>query len=325
MTQPIVSIIIPAYNAEKYIEQCIESAIHQTYTQLQIIIINDGSTDATEKICSRYFDDSRISYCKIANAGVSNARNVGLSVAEGDYIFFMDADDCLTENAIESCISSALHYDADCVMMSHYEVDEQTGEKKKKQKAENDIEVLTGEDLIRRFTYTNDIGWEVWGKLFRRDVIGDTQFNIKRAIAEDALFIQQSFMKCQKCVLLKEALYLYRINAQSVMQQKFTEKNWGTIETVQDINTILIEAGYTDEAYYFRLKFYIWFLRFYSRTCNKTDRELYSDRIEQIREEIRKENNRYARNVLSNRYYMEFLFIKYGFGFYENMIARLYK
>ncbi|MER1696308.1 glycosyltransferase family 2 protein, partial [Proteus mirabilis] len=101
-----ISIIIPAYNAEKWIEKCIKSCINQTYKDIEIIIINDGSQDDTEIICKRYrYIDSRIKYKKIENSGVSYARKVGLELSNSHYILFLDSDDYLNRDCIQTLLS----------------------------------------------------------------------------------------------------------------------------------------------------------------------------------------------------------------------------
>ena len=99
-----VSIIIPVYKAAPYLQKCIETVLHQTYSNIEVILINDGSKDNSLEICKEYAAvDNRIKVFDIPNGGVSNARNMGIENATGDYLMFVDADDWLSEDAIEKC------------------------------------------------------------------------------------------------------------------------------------------------------------------------------------------------------------------------------
>ena len=115
--EKIVSIIIPVYNAEKCLGYCLNSIASQTYRNLEIILVNDGSTDDSLKICNNYaFLDSRIRVIDIPNAGVSNARNVGLKAATGEYIEFADADDVLNPKMVETLVDKMDTYQSDLVI-----------------------------------------------------------------------------------------------------------------------------------------------------------------------------------------------------------------
>lgn len=103
---PIVSIVVPAYNVEKYMERCIRSVLAQTYDAFELIIVNDGSTDATEAICTSFAKDERIKLISKQNAGVSAARNTGLQHCRGKYIVFLDADDTLDRAACEKLVAA---------------------------------------------------------------------------------------------------------------------------------------------------------------------------------------------------------------------------
>ena len=114
-----VSIIVPIYNAQKYLKACLESLLNQTYTNLEIILLNDGSTDESEKIIKK-FKDNRIKYIKKENTGIGDTRNQGIDLATGDYLMFVDADDYLELNAIEELLNKALTDHCDLVLSDHY-------------------------------------------------------------------------------------------------------------------------------------------------------------------------------------------------------------
>ncbi len=121
----IVSIIVPVYNVEAYLPKCIESLVHQTYTNLEIILIDDGSTDTSGKICDEYAkSDSRIQVVHKENGGVSDTRNVGLDHVNGSYIMFVDSDDFIDEKMVEILYQDLIEQDADISQCNYYRIDE---------------------------------------------------------------------------------------------------------------------------------------------------------------------------------------------------------
>lgn len=123
MNQPLVSIIVPVYNGEKSIERCLRSIQNQSYPNLEIIVINDGSTDHTEKIIEKYASsDERFHYIKKENSGVSHSRNLGIKAAKGDYLQFVDSDDWLMKQATEEFVRTMLTFDCDMVISDYYRV-----------------------------------------------------------------------------------------------------------------------------------------------------------------------------------------------------------
>ena len=117
--QPLISVIVPVYNVEKYLRPCVESILEQTYKNIEVILVNDGSTDKSKAICLELAEkDKRISFYEKANSGLSDTRNVGLEKATGDYILFVDSDDLLSFNAIESLYKLCKKYNADIAVES---------------------------------------------------------------------------------------------------------------------------------------------------------------------------------------------------------------
>ena len=112
--EEVISVIIPCYNVEKYIDRCMESVLNQTYRELEIILVDDGSTDRTGNICDRYSQiDARVKVIHKENRGLSSARNAGLDICQGDYIFFVDSDDWISHNMYEKMLSSLKSVNAD--------------------------------------------------------------------------------------------------------------------------------------------------------------------------------------------------------------------
>ena len=121
MNQPLVSIIVPIYNGEKSIERCLRSIQNQSYQNIEVLVVNDGSTDHTDRVIRRYAEgDKRFHYIKKENSGVSHSRNLAMQKAQGEYFQFVDGDDWLVKNATEEFVKTALQYDCDMVICDYY-------------------------------------------------------------------------------------------------------------------------------------------------------------------------------------------------------------
>lgn len=323
MLNNLVSIILPVYNCEKYIGKCVESIINQDYPAWELIIVNDGSTDQTAQICESYLEsEARIRYFEIPNNGVSNARNYGLAKAEGRYIFFIDADDYLDTSCLKKAMNESVRSDSDIVVMAHYEVDDNEDKKIPNNKFQEG-EILVGTNVIDTFLLTDKIGWEIWGKLFRKELLHDIQFRKDRKIAEDALFLFDVLLRCKSISLLKEYGYFYRSNMSSVMAEKFNEKNFDILLSVNEIAEKAKDNQYV-AAEAFKLKYYIWFTRRFNKKCTGADRKKYSDRMKLVRKYIAGISLKGAISKLSKKYFMEYVMIRYAYGIYGMAIKLLY-
>lgn len=211
--QPLISVIIPAYNIENYIERCLKSVREQTYGELEIIVIDDGSTDRTGKIIdSLANDDPRIIPIHKKNAGVSAARNSGLDRATGDYIGFVDGDDIIEKDMYELLISNALKYDADIshcgyqmVFPNRVDYYYNTGEIIIQDKREGII------DLIK----ADKIEPGLWNKLYSKKVIGEDRLSENIKINEDFLFNYIIFRKSDKSIFEDFPKYHYMVRENS--------------------------------------------------------------------------------------------------------------
>lgn len=211
----VVSLIIPAYNDEKYLARCLDSVISQTYKNLQIILVDDGSEDDSGKICDMYAaQDQRIQVLHQQNAGVSDARNHALDVAKGEYLAFTDADDQLEPDYIETLVKNIegydmvlcgyhfvendgeitdMHLDQDCVLDAHTFLQHHLED-----------EIIVFHDLRKRPL----IGSYLWNKLFRRHIWGDIRF-LPHRIMQDVLAVTSYVAKINKIHCLTVCKYFY--------------------------------------------------------------------------------------------------------------------
>ena len=224
-----VSVIIPIYKVEKYIRRCIESTLAQTYRNLEIILVDDGSPDSCPAICDEYAkQDHRIKVIHKPNGGLSDARNAALKVFTGDYVYFLDGDDYVAVNLIEVALTKAVETSADLVTFNYYRVDEYDNLLSTSYFKEGiyEIDDRNRIDYIvnRLAKYTN--GWEAWNRLFKGDVIRNNQlffWNNKVIFAEDFGFSLNYAMHVTKIASISEVLYYYLIRKDSIMSQAARE------------------------------------------------------------------------------------------------------
>ena len=235
--QPQVSIIVPAYNVENYIERCLNSLVNQTFKDIEIITINDGSTDKSLELLNKYAkEDIRVSVIDLGDEGVSYCRNLGVEKANGKYIMFVDSDDWIDSNMIEAMYKKAEENKLDLVMCSYIrEFKDHSKEKRfnlpeeiiyKEDKVKNELlRKLVGpvkEELLNPEML--DALGTVWGKLYRADILKENKLKFvdlsEIGSAEDTLFNIFTFNYLKKVMFLNKPMYHYwRDNPKSVTSQ----------------------------------------------------------------------------------------------------------
>lgn len=221
MDKPVVSIIIPIYNAENYISKCIESVLSQTYSNIEIIVIDDGSTDNTNSIVFKYEHDSRLRHFRKENTGVSDTRNYGIDNSSGDIIIFADADDWLRETLVENVVNYFTTYKCDMVQFNFERVDE-FGEILINEKYYEGY--TSDKNAIIKLFFSEQIKNSVWNKAFKRELIGDVRFDNSLSIGEDALFCYNCLQKTISLYSTKDSFYYYYLSRESAVRKKFNSK-----------------------------------------------------------------------------------------------------
>ena len=225
---PILSIIIPLYNCEKYIKQCLDTIFRQEMneSEFEVIVIDDGSKDSGYSLASEYAKrHQNILVVKQENQGVACARNNALEKATGDYVTFVDADDMLVSGSLSTLIKIAVENKADIVKAAHKEVPEDAVCEDFSSSHDNSsIQIMTGEEAIVNVTRMKE-GY-CWGYLISRKLITDNRLSFppKVAFMEDWAFITQAILKSRTFVNADVLLYLYRRNSSSCMANVTTEK-----------------------------------------------------------------------------------------------------
>lgn len=207
---PLISVIIPVYNVEQYIEKCIKSVIAQTNSEWELILVDDGSKDTSGTICDRYArQDARIKVIHKENGGVSSARNAGLKIAKGDYVCFIDSDDWIDSTYLEDF--KVKEYDADLYISGAlYDVYGKVFSYKKYESCYNAAVKDISNEFIRQKLIENGYPW---GKLFRTDIIRQygMEFNQELTINEDHLFVLQFYANINSLFITSTAGYHYTV------------------------------------------------------------------------------------------------------------------
>lgn len=263
--QKLISIIIPVYNVENYLKGCLDSVLRQTYRNLEIILVNDGSTDRSYEICREYEKkDQRICVISQENAGLSAARNAGVFKACGDYIGFVDSDDCIHPEMYASLAYALERFDA---QISECMAKDMSGNPENAVLRVNTIRytVLNGEQALeRQILCKADIRprYAVWTKLFQREVIQDLRFP-QGMVHEDYLYDAAAFLKAQRYVLLDQVLYCHRIRPFSITQSSFERSRYDKLYLIQERTVYLKEHGFIRLAQYSREELYAVLLLYY--------------------------------------------------------------
>ena len=215
-----ISVIIPVYNVEQYLNRCVESVVNQTYKNLEIILVDDGSPDNCPKMCDEWAKkDSRIKVIHKENGGLSSARNAGLDVATGDYISFLDSDDYFDYNALETAYNYMISEKADVVgfelkkLYEPYKL-EALG------RDDGSVEVFTKDQLLKLFFSRSEASLViVCTKLYKKDVIKDLRFK-EGKLHEDEFILLEWINKTNKFVLINKCLYFYFQRTNSITGNK---------------------------------------------------------------------------------------------------------
>lgn len=253
MQQNLVSIVIPVYNCEKYISKCIESILKQTYTNFEVIIINDGSTDNTSQEIEKY-NDERIKLHCIKNNGVSNARNKGIELSKGEYITFIDADDYIAENHLEKLVFLIKKYNVDIIRFNAYE---QKNNKIKKiefpqpnysiinSKKDNEIKKVLNSFLEPK----KSLRGYCWLLFMKNNNI--IKFCTDLKYLEDKLFCIENMINKKKTLLIDECLYYYMNNTSSKTKniEKFIENIEDLMKSKKYIDNLCIQNNYENRDY----------------------------------------------------------------------------
>ena len=218
-----VSVIVPVYKVEQYLNRCVESILNQTYKDLELILVDDGSPDKCGEICDKFVEqDSRVKCIHKKNGGLSSARNEALDIAVGEYIYFVDSDDWIEPELLEQCVKSINLYGADIVIFDWYDV---WGECRYRR--EYDANYVNDIISVRQGIYWDNVPSTVWSKFYKAELWKDIRFPID-ANFEDLVVMPDIFHHAIEIFYLKSPLYNYlRVNSGSISNNISSKSDFG--------------------------------------------------------------------------------------------------
>lgn len=247
MERELISIILPIYRVENYLALCIESLIAQSYKNIEIILVDDGSPDNCPKICDQYsLKDSRIKVLHKRNGGVSSARNAGLRASRGVYVYFMDPDDLVSPRFLEYMYQAIVTEKCD-VSICTFTSDEQEFQRVCSGNFSYEKSIIGKRELLERIVFSTDIAGYTWNKLFKRTLIGDLLFDESVHMNEDQLFALQYASRVEKAALIQGSLYYYRIVESSAMNQKWNDRKASAFITYWKIMELLRKSDFSNQ------------------------------------------------------------------------------
>jgi glycosyltransferase involved in cell wall biosynthesis len=223
----LISIIIPVYKVESYLVKCVESVMNQSYRNLEIILVDDGSPDNCGEICDQFASiDNRIKVIHKENGGLSSARNAGLKIATGDFIGFVDSDDWIEKCMYEYLVAKAIQEDADIVQCGFQAVF--PNGKIERQYLFEDERYTTNQAILDAYFSQTKINVVVWNKLYKRDLIKDIRM-VEGRLNEDTMFSLEVMLQSNKVVSIGKVYYNYLLRDTSIMKTAFTPKKMDAI------------------------------------------------------------------------------------------------
>ena len=305
-----ISVIIPVHNISAYIRECVSSVIKSISNfKYELLLINNGSSDNSYELCnilSEEYDFIRV--FNMDKSGVSSARNFGIDNAKGNIIAFIDGDDCVTENYFKHLILLMENGKYDFVSIGHTEI-YPNGKLRKKGMETDSYQALSKENILHDFYVTHKMGWNVWGKLFKKKLIENIRFDEKLRNGEDMFFIYQVSTKANSFAYKGFNDYLYRMRSSSA-------SNLNNLETRFEIFNyfdLIFEQNLSSECEYFYLFYYLYSLELFCLFDKKG--KLKKDinlRIKKIRT-----SKFYSKKFLPLKYKLELCLLKVGIPVYK--------
>lgn len=254
MEEHKISVIIPVYKVEAYLPRCLDSVINQTYKNLEIILVDDGSPDNSGKICDEYAEkDSRIVVIHKENEGVAKARNTALDMASGNYIGFVDSDDWIEPDMYEFLIKNAEKYDTDISMCGEviYEDGRAISEE-----LSGKTEVMSREEAVKFTVVGGRMGF-IWNKIYKKTILESLRFSSEYGCSEDLMFVYRAVKNANKTVLENRAKYNYFRREGGITRGEFGYGAFGVVDVMRsmlneergsDVYPYCVK-GFTDAAY----------------------------------------------------------------------------
>ena len=253
LSDSTISIIVPVYDVEKYVSDCLDSILNQTYKDIEVIVIDDGSTDQSGAICDTYKKkDSRIKVFHQENKGLSAAKNAGIENASGKYLMFIDSDDSITADMCEKLMNAASNNDGDMVLCNVLYVNEENqpiSEVPDSYKKLNDC-TMTGREFIKSLCDNYNVAFVIsCNKLYKNEILRDFRC-IEGLFEEDEAGIQHIANKCKKITFISDFCYLYRQRNGSIMNKQHNLKKLDNTLGLLDRLEFIKKHNYEEDTIY---------------------------------------------------------------------------
>lgn len=244
--KPLVSIILPVYNVENYLKRCIVSIIEQSFTDFEIIAVDDGSTDRFGQICDYWASkDDRIKVIHKSNGGLSDARNCGIDIACGKYFTFIDSDDYISKNYLENLLA-LFDYDPECKMVGsgHYIV--QSNKTRIDYKADKKISFFTRREAFESVLYHGKVNVSAWGKMYHRSLFDEIRYP-KGHLYEDTYIFGNLLLRTPSYIFSSEPTYFYCKRDSSIVSGGYSSKRLEYIDSVEKLTACALQCDTTLE------------------------------------------------------------------------------
>lgn len=323
----LISVIIPVYNVEKYLEECIDSVLSQTYKNYEIILVDDGSTDSSPEICDKYASEyENISVIHKENHGLSHTRNAGLTVAHGEYVYFLDSDDYIDSDAFTMLAEAIEKEKSDFLFFDSWSFED----------TQRNFNIP--QNYVRKKCYGTDSGLEMMEKLcenkdfhtaiplffFKNSFIREEKLSfIEGVIYEDVLFAYQAFCKAKRVTHINSPIYFRRYRPNSIMTSNKTIQHFNSIVAV--FNELVLfsvklseDLSNVQKTYIARFAFNVF--NIYDKLTEK-DKKICKEHLIQVKNRILKDNA-YGNKALKMRCYGKAFWFVYKV--FEKTIGRLF-
>lgn len=232
---PLISIIVPVYNVEKYLSKCVDSLLNQTYKNTEILLVDDSSTDNSGYLCDQYaITDKRITVIHKENGGLSDARNAGLDRFKGEYVTFVDSDDYLALDCVETLYQNLIEFRSDFSITNLIFHEETTGKKWRPYRFRHEKGVLDKESLLNTIFYFDQTNTSACGKLYRRGLFTDIRYP-KGKNYEDLATIYHIVDICNRVSYINREMYYYTQTPNSIIRGRFNLKKLDLLEVLDEM------------------------------------------------------------------------------------------
>ncbi len=323
----LISVIIPVYNVEKYLKECVDSVLYQTYKNYEIILVDDGSTDSSPQICDEYASKYEcVSVIHKENSGLSHTRNKGLSVAQGEYVYFLDSDDYIDSNAFTMLVESIENENADFVFFDSrsFEDDSRNFNIPQNYIRKERYSTTNGIEMLKQLCENKDFHSAVPLFFFKSDFIRKEKLTFFEGVFyEDVLFAYQSYCKANNVTHVNSAIYFRRYRANSIMTSNKTVQHFKSIVAVLNELVLFSSASFNalngvQKAYISRVAFNVF--NIYDG-LSRDDKIICKKQMLEVKNKIIKDNA-YDNKALKMRCYGKaFWFI---YKVYEKTVGRLF-